>query len=481
MLPPSADPVSVERSAGSRLAPWLALASAGAILLWPAILNGFPLVFDDTGTYILSGFHPEVPVDRPATYGLFLRVTSAGFQPWLVVCAQALLVAWALQRAFTLATGRRWPWASVALAAAAACLGGAGIAASELMPDVFTALVVVSIAALLGLPMGRRDRIAYGALLGLGLVVHLSHLNLAVAMLALAAAWNLFARRARFRVAPRSLALVAGITAAAWVAIPTTHALIGGGFTLARGGPVIFVGRMASNGILADVLRARCPTARWRLCAYQDRLPMTTNEFVWSASSPLYLTGGWTDENFAEFRDIIRASVGDRAWIARHLREAAVASAQQLVLVSPTRWIGPLRDESLYVVSQTRRWLPGAFPAYMRAAQQREALHLAWLDKVQWAGLALAAAAIVAAAASRATRRAAVGAWPFAVLLLVGTVANAVVCASLSNPQDRYQYRVVYLLLIAAMTLWGAARAVAVERLAEAPADAACAGPVAPD
>ncbi len=468
MRAPSAVPGTAERSAARRLVPWLTLAAAAAILLWPAVLNGYPLVYDDTGTYILSGFHPEVPVDRPVTYGLFLRVASAGSQPWLVVVAQALLLAWALQRAFSLATGRSSPGAAVALALAGACLGGAGIAASELMPDVFTALVIVSMAAVLGLELSRRDLVAFGALLWLALVVHLSHLNLAVALLLLAGGWNLAARRARFRFAPRRLALIAVITASAWLTIPTTHALMGGGFTLARGGTVFLVGRMAANGILADVLGARCAEARWRLCAYQDRLPMTTDEFAWSPSSPLYLTGGWTDENFAEFRDILRASVRTRSGLARHVREAASASAQQLLLVSPTRWIRPLADPSFYAVAETRRWLPRAFPAYMRAAQQRGALHLRWLDEVQWVALALAASALGVAGASRAARSAAARAWPFAALLVAGTVSNAVVCASLSNPQDRYQYRVVYLLLIAAMTVWGAiaARARTVERVA---------------
>jgi hypothetical protein len=485
LLLPSAEPRAGGKSGrAAEAARALAVVAGAAVLLWPAVLNGFPLVFDDTGTYIASGFHPQVPLDRPATYGLFLRVTSLGGQLWFSICAQALLVVWALQRAFTLATGRRSWAAPIALAVAAGCLGGAAIAASELMPDVFTALVLVSIAALLVLPMGHRDLIAFGALLALGLVVHLSHLNVALALLALAAAWNLFARGARFRVTPRRWALVAGITAASWLAIPSTHALLGGGFTLVRGGPVFLVGRIAENGILGDVLRARCPTAGWRLCAYQDRFPMTTNDFAWSNASPLYLTGGWTDENMGEFRDILRASLGTPAWVARHAREAAVASAKQLALASPTRWIGPLRDESFWVVIQLRRWLPERYPAYDRAAQHRGTLRLRWLDSLQWVAVAASVLALVGAAASRPTRERAGIAWPFAVLLVAGTIANAVVCASLSNPQDRYQYRVVYLAGIAAITVWAAARAhrrPATEsaRLAAAPADAPggeCAG-----
>ncbi|MFK8101257.1 MAG: hypothetical protein AB8G15_01985, partial [Saprospiraceae bacterium] len=53
------------------------------ILLFVAFYNGYPLVYSDTGTYIQSGFELFVPVDRPLTYGLFLRYTSLGISPWL--------------------------------------------------------------------------------------------------------------------------------------------------------------------------------------------------------------------------------------------------------------------------------------------------------------------------------------------------------------------------------------------------------------
>ena len=45
-------------------------------LLGAAIWNGYPIVYSDTSSYIISGFELETLKDRPITYGLFIRATS---------------------------------------------------------------------------------------------------------------------------------------------------------------------------------------------------------------------------------------------------------------------------------------------------------------------------------------------------------------------------------------------------------------------
>lgn len=74
------------------------LLSGGAIiLLWGALYNGFPLVYNDTGTYLSSGLTLELPLDRPIFYGLFLRATQAlSLNLWTPIAAQALILAWLL-------------------------------------------------------------------------------------------------------------------------------------------------------------------------------------------------------------------------------------------------------------------------------------------------------------------------------------------------------------------------------------------------
>ena len=54
----------------TELWPWL---GAALLLLSVPVLNGYPLVYSDTGTYLRTAFEGYVPPDRPVWYGLFLR------------------------------------------------------------------------------------------------------------------------------------------------------------------------------------------------------------------------------------------------------------------------------------------------------------------------------------------------------------------------------------------------------------------------
>jgi hypothetical protein len=120
------------------------------VLIVP-LVNGYPLVYADTGTYLASAFEGLVPIDRPYWYGLFIRGLSfGGATLWPVVVAQALLCTLAIHRIATLLL----PPARAAIAAVVLCvlLGpftGLGWYAGQVMPDVLTAVGAVSMAFLI--------------------------------------------------------------------------------------------------------------------------------------------------------------------------------------------------------------------------------------------------------------------------------------------------------------------------------------------
>ncbi|MGH7211361.1 MAG: hypothetical protein ACREF1_07870, partial [Acetobacteraceae bacterium] len=70
---------------------------AAALLAWPAILNGYPLVFSDTGTYLSQALNHYLGWDRPVFYSFFLLPLHMGLTTWPVVAAQALIAAWVLR------------------------------------------------------------------------------------------------------------------------------------------------------------------------------------------------------------------------------------------------------------------------------------------------------------------------------------------------------------------------------------------------
>ena len=51
---------------------WLLVPAMIALLLWPALWNGFPLIFPDTGGYLLRPLEGTLALGRSAVYGTFL-------------------------------------------------------------------------------------------------------------------------------------------------------------------------------------------------------------------------------------------------------------------------------------------------------------------------------------------------------------------------------------------------------------------------
>ena len=72
------------------------VALAALLMLWPALLNGYPLVFADTGTYLSQAIDRSLGWDRPVFYSFFLLPLHMQLTTWPVIVAQALLTAWLL-------------------------------------------------------------------------------------------------------------------------------------------------------------------------------------------------------------------------------------------------------------------------------------------------------------------------------------------------------------------------------------------------
>ena len=66
------------------------------ILLSVAIWNGFPIIFYDTGAYMLQGLGHVFIAERSPVYSLFLEVAGGRESLWLVAIAQCLMTAFVI-------------------------------------------------------------------------------------------------------------------------------------------------------------------------------------------------------------------------------------------------------------------------------------------------------------------------------------------------------------------------------------------------
>ena len=418
----------------------LAFFSASMLAIgWVALANGFPVVYFDTGTYLRTAFDGYVPADRPVFYGILIRACATIWSsPWSVVVAQALLVLGCLR--LTASTLTSWRFLAVL-----ATLGvGTSLPwhAGQLIPDVFAATLLLSGLALVfdeDDSWGARRVFFAGAFL-LSLLVHTSHLVIAAGgLFLLGVAAAVMRRRSWLRrgVVP------AGLVAASLIAVPLTHKAMTGEAYFSKGGHVFLMANLVRWGVAQRYLEAHCPDdLDSPFCAY---LPELRNEeiaqdYLWHPRSPLRGLGGWASSREATW-ELLGAAVAENPGLV--VRRAHADVWRQLVAVRTGDGSYGYSDDDV-VVQMVRRFFPVEYPRFAASLQQRgELARVAAVMKWLHYAAILAALAWLTLRAKWDTRL---------VGLLALIVVNAVVCGVLSIPDDRYQSRVAWLLVFAAVT-----------------------------
>ena len=447
------------------------VAAGSALLAWPALVNGYPLLFSDTGAFLHQTLGPLVIWDKPHVYGPLLHAFHWRLTLWLPLAAQALMVAWLLFVCVRVVVGdgpdigRASPSPAergrvgvgaltLALCAGLALLTPASFTIALLMPDAFAPVLVLAL-FLLGCMrdhITRTEAILLGVIATLAIASHLSHLPIAAALVLLVLLWIRHWRDAVRAAAP---------IAAAIAILLGTNLVLHGRATLSPHGATFLLARLQADGPAAETIRARCPGSGWYLCAFADRLPMDANDFLWDPSSPVNRDAAGQPR----FLGGAQISPEAGAIIGATLRDAPVAvtiamarnTLRQLILAQAGDTLGP--D---HLAGAVRPRIAEGFPArelaaYDAALQPRGALAAAVGPVIALqAPVLLFSLLLVPLAWWRA------GASPARALLacvLLGCLANAFATGALSGPHLRYGARIAWLLPFAvALALLPAAR-----------------------
>ncbi len=159
-----------------------------------ALINRFPLVYPDTGTYIFSGCNFELPFDRPIFYGLFLRFTSLKLSLWLTILVQSFLGAFLIQelihRVFSESRNKHW----ITLGAITLLALGSSYSytVSELIADVFTSYLLLGMILWLYKPTQNFKQVFILLLFCYSILTHNSHLLIVFGSLSLLFIWSYF-------------------------------------------------------------------------------------------------------------------------------------------------------------------------------------------------------------------------------------------------------------------------------------------------
>jgi drug/metabolite transporter superfamily protein YnfA len=416
------------------------------LLTWPALWNGYPLMFADSGTYVIQVPTLSLGWDRPPFYSLFLLLFHLRLSLWPVVVAQAVAATLLLRLALRTVAPCGSEWRLVGVAGVLAVASSLPWFAAQVMPDLFTGLLVIALALLATRPTWMLAAAATAMI-----TLHLSHLPLAVAVLAGVLAWRWWRERAR-----PGWAVVLPPVLAAGLLLGTN--LIGHGrAAIAPFGGVFLLARLIEDGPARAVLARDCDHAGWALCRDRADLPLTADAVLWSPTSPLQAVerAARDQRRVADEADAIVA----RTWRTEApavLAGAGRATLRQLAAFGTGDGLHPWPEA---VTPKLARVLPEAdLAGYARSRQTLGTLAVpAWLRALHvaaaLAGVALCPLLLLLPGVPEAAR-------VLALATLIALPVNAAVTGALSGPHDRYQSRVMWLpLAVAACALPGLWRA----------------------
>ncbi|TDH61836.1 hypothetical protein E2C06_14990 [Dankookia rubra] len=418
--------------------------AGAALLVWPAALNHYPLVFSDTGAFLAQTVQGWPVWDKPLVYGPLLHAFHWRVTLWLPLVAQGLVLSWLLwlvQRSLGGATAGRHLLLCAGLAAATAAPWFAAL----LLPD-WLAPALVLATYLLGFAwdgLGRAERGGVLLLAMLAAAAHLSHLPIAAALVLLVLA----ARRARWPALACALPL-----AGAMALLLATNAWAHGRWALSPHGAVFALARLTADGPAARTIEARCPEAGWQLCRWAGRLPRDSDDFLWSGDGPVWAarTDGASPGGPISLAPEAAAILGEtlRREPLGVLRAAAGNAWRQLGMARVGDTLGP-ENLRASVARQLTLGFPAAEQARFAASPQARgglAATAAPFLVLHPAALLLGAAGVLLAGWRARGRQ-----LGLVLCVLVGLGANAMATGALSGPHDRYQARIAWLLPLAAL------------------------------
>src|SRR3954463_14656444 len=122
----------------------LSILISAALLLWPAMLSGYPLLFGDSGVYLGDGIHLHMSWPRPLFYGLFMLPLHLKLTVWPVVIAQALITAVVLHVVIRCFLPGLASWVLIVVTLFMTVCTSLPWFVSQLMPDIFGGLMVLT-------------------------------------------------------------------------------------------------------------------------------------------------------------------------------------------------------------------------------------------------------------------------------------------------------------------------------------------------
>ena len=208
---------------------------------------------------------------------------------------------------------------------------------------------------------------------------------------------------------------------------------------ISRSGPVFLFARLMQDGIVKRLLDERCtgPDTPYKLCAYKDRLATSANGWLWGNNPAFKAQGGFVGSQQEDGRIIIDSL---ERYPFLQVRAAIYDSVLQFFMF---RTGDGIESQEWILKPEISSMMPRQLPAYLEARQQHNSIRFRDLNMLHVTVGMLSLLGVLLLINHAVIRRR----WDEAVLpglVMLALVGNAIICATFSNPHDRYQSRLIW-------------------------------------
>jgi hypothetical protein len=422
------------------------------LIILPAIWNRFPLVFFDSGTYIDSCFTLTPKIDRPIGYSLFMRIVSWQASMWFVVIFQALILNYLIIKFLKIFnTIKDYRFYHIPIVIVLAIFTGMGWYASQIMPDIFTAILGLSIFVLF---FDKSIKIYELFLLSIfiffSLISHYSHL--VISILFLIFIFVFFFRFMKNQVDGFLIktGLLSLIIALSFLFIAFYNYKNNEGFKISHSNHIFLNARLYGSGVLQRYLDENCHAEPSFLCNYKNELPDAQYKMLWSEESPINKEGlNWKEAN-KKLGDVNKRILKKPKYLFLFAFESLKSSIVQLTQVNVGSGIFPYIEGSSPYFNVYKYRRPD-FIAYKTSRQNWDQLDFKPVNFINYFLHIVSLIMIVFVLMKKIGSPDLLKTIWFVLLFII---TNAIVTASMSNVYDRTHARVSWLMVLVGFAIF---------------------------
>lgn len=431
---------------------FLFILSVSFLLLF-AFYNRYPIIFSDVGTYIYSGFHDIVPVDRPIFYGIFVRHISLAFSLWLVAFAQSILVVLLIVYTIRYIFDTNFVYFKTFICCVLLSLTtSTSYVVSHIMPDFFLSILLLAIALLL---LNKRLpillKIFFAIIIIYACISHLSNVVVSVGIVsAIVLIAAIFRKKQFVRERFKNLILVIGIVASVWIVMPTlNYFFFDAEFTTSRTKNIFVMANLINGNVMKPYLKEYCDEKQYPLCDALDSLPDKHYIFLWESNSPLYdncknMQECWLQKD-KEYGVIINDLLSVPKYRNMVIKQGLHNFVKQLYHFDMDGREHIREGHPSY--SGIKSHFKDDFEYYRAARQAYRRIEFHTLSVIQRIVVAMSAVFLILALCIPSIRKLLnVKIFVFIGFVFLSLITNAFVCGTLSGVVNRYQNRIIWLL-----------------------------------